>query len=320
MIVVAGEALVDLIVSSDGQLSANPGGGPYNAARTIARLGGRSAFLGRVSDDRFGRDLHAHLAADGVDLTLVVRTDAPTTLAVAELDAGGAATYRFYTEGTSAAGLVPADLAVAASSGTRALHVGTLGLVLEPTASTLAGLVARTSDEVLVFVDPNCRPAVVPDVAAYQARLRPVLERADVVKVSGDDLDFLFPGTNHLVAARKLVADSGSVVLFTDGANSVHVLTDQAELEVAVPAVAVVDSVGAGDAFGGAFLVAWLAGGRGPADLGEVAALRQAVEAAVVVAGITCGRQGADPPRLAEIDPTTAAAFAPVSPTSVPIA
>jgi fructokinase len=309
VIVVAGEALVDLIVGADGRLSANAGGGPYNAARTIARLGGTSAFLGRVSTDRFGQNLYGTLQADGVDLSLVVRTDQPTTLAVAELDAGGAATYHFYTEGTAAAGLLPGDLRGGLPRSARALHVGTLGLVLEPTASTLAMVVDQADPDVLVFVDPNCRPAVVADVAAYRARLRPVLERADVVKVSGDDLDFLYPETDYLVATRELVAVGPTVVLFTDGARSVRIVTDEAEVEVGVPRVQVVDTVGAGDSFGGAFLVAWLAGGRGPGDLGDGPALRDAVEAAVVVAGITCGRQGADPPRLGELGPAVAAAF-----------
>jgi fructokinase len=307
VIVVAGEALMDLIVGADGGLTANAGGGPYNAARTIARLGGASAFLGRVSGDRFGRELLAALRADGVDLALVVHTDQPTTLAVAELDAGGAATYRFYTEGTAAAGLLPGDVAAGLPRSAQALHVGTLGLVVEPTASTLAGLVAQVADDVLVFLDPNCRPSVVADRAGYLARLHAVLERADVVKVSGDDLDFLHPGTAHLVAARELVATGPSVVLFTDGAKSVHIVTDSAELEVGVPDVAVVDTVGAGDSFGGAFLVAWLAAGLGPGDLGDIPALRAAVEAAIVVAGITCGRQGADVPRLDELDPAVAA-------------
>lgn len=316
VIVVAGEALVDIIMGLDGRLTANPGGGPYNAARTIARLGGSSAFLGRVSTDRFGRELYERLGADGVDLGLVVRTDQPTTLAVAELDTGGAATYHFYTEGTAAAGLLPGDLPGGLPRSAVALHVGTLGLVLEPTASTLSALVDQADREVLVFVDPNCRPAVVPDAAGYQSRLRPVLARADVVKVSGDDLDFLYPGTDHLVAARELVAHGPSVVLVTDGARSVRIVTGEAELDVDVPQVPVVDTVGAGDSFGGAFLVAWLAGGRGAADLGDGPALRAAVQAAVVVAGITCGRQGADPPRLDELDLELAAAFS--APASAP--
>ena len=132
MIVVAGEALIDLIVDPDGGLAAVPGGGPYNCARTIARLGQPVTFLGRISTDRFGRRLHANLEADGVAVTHIVETDDPTTLAVAELDTSGSATYHFYFEGTSAAGLTDTDAAGVLTADVAALHVGTLGLVIEP--------------------------------------------------------------------------------------------------------------------------------------------------------------------------------------------
>ena len=105
VIVVAGEALIDLIVHPDGHLAAVPGGGPFNTSRTIARLGGEVAFLGRLSEDRFGQQLRGALMADGVDLSFTETTDAPTTLAVAELDDRGAATYRFHTADTSVPGL-----------------------------------------------------------------------------------------------------------------------------------------------------------------------------------------------------------------------
>src|SRR5688572_30858719 len=111
VIVVAGEALVDLIVGPDGGLAANPGGGPYNTARTIARLGQPVTFLGRISSDRFGRELRANLARDGVAESGIIATDHPTTLAVVELDEQGVPTYRFYIDGTSAAGLTDADAA-----------------------------------------------------------------------------------------------------------------------------------------------------------------------------------------------------------------
>ncbi len=311
MIVVAGEALVDLIVAADGQISANAGGGPYNAARTIARLGGSNAFLGRLSTDHFGRDLRARLESDGVGLDLCVQTADPTTLAVAELDAGGAASYVFYTAGTSAAGLVEGDVGGGLPPATRCLHVGTLGFVVEPMASTLEKVVDQVADDVLVLVDPNCRPAVIGDDAGYHARIARVLRRADVVKVSGDDLEFLAPGVPTEVAARDLVRSGVPVVLFTDGARAVHVLTGAAEYEVPVPPVEVVDTVGAGDAFGGAFLTAWLARGLGRDDVGDGPALRDVVTAAVEVASITCGRQGADPPRRSELTPALAAAFTP---------
>src|SRR3954447_14624202 len=138
MIVVAGEALIDLLVDVDGAVRAIPGGGPFNTARAIARLGGAVAFLGCLSDDRFGGTLRDALLADGVDLSLAGTTDAPTTLAVAEVDRDGAATYRFHTAETSAPQLSAEAVAAPLATGPKAFHVGTLGLVLEPMASALA--------------------------------------------------------------------------------------------------------------------------------------------------------------------------------------
>jgi fructokinase len=136
MIVVAGESLIDLIVGADGRVEAIPGGGPYNVARTLGRLGRPVAFLGRLSTDRFGTILRAGLATDGVDLDLAPATDAPTLLAVAELDAAGAATYHFYVDGTAAPGLSAADVRDGLPAEVTALHVGTLGLVFEPMAAS----------------------------------------------------------------------------------------------------------------------------------------------------------------------------------------
>ena len=126
MIVVAGEALVDLIVGRDGSISAFGGGSSFNVARAIARLGVECGFLSCLSDDLFGRMLRTTLVDDGVDLTLVRPTSAPTTLALAELDPSGDASYRFYLDGTSSFGLTdPPDQSVLAA--TAALHVGSLG-------------------------------------------------------------------------------------------------------------------------------------------------------------------------------------------------
>jgi len=297
---VIGEALVDLIVAPDGALTAAPGGGPFNAARTIARLGVEVSFVGGVSDDVFGRRISALLAADGVHQALGPRSGSPTTLALAELDDGGAATYEFYVAGTSAAEVRESDVDADLLASAAAVHVGTLGLVLEPLASTVETVLARLPADALVLVDPNCRPGIIPDEATYRARLSRVLARADVVKVSGDDLAYLDPGARPLDAARALLDAGPGVVLFTDGADAVVVLTRDGDVVLDVPSVDVVDTVGAGDAFGGAFLAFWVGAGRGRA-LADRARLRDAVERAIVVAGITCTRAGADPPRLAEL-------------------
>lgn len=303
MIVVGGEALVDLIVDPAGGMDPRPGGGPFNTARTIARLGGTVLFLGRLSSDRFGSTLRERLVADGVGLACPEATAVPTTLALAELDGAGHASYHFYTEGTSAPALTLADLERARRelAAGAALHVGTLGLVLEPMASTLERLVGELPAATLVMVDPNCRPALIPDLDAYRRRVGAILGRADIVKVSDEDLGILEPGLEPIAAARRIVAAGSRVVLVTAGAEPATAVTAEAVVTVEVPRVRVADTVGAGDAFGGGFLAWWTASGLGREALGDPERLRAAVEAAIGVSAITCERVGAAPPTLAEL-------------------
>lgn len=301
MIVVAGEALIDLIVRPDGQLVPVAGGGPYNTARAIGRLGLEVAWLGGLSRDHFGHVLQGGLVDDGVSLALAQRTDLPTTLAVAELDEGGSATYRFYVEGTSAPAVRAEVLATGLPSSTRAVHVGTLGLVLEPMATTLEGIVAELPGDVLLMVDPNCRPSIVRDPDGFRARIGRVLARADVVKVSHEDLAFLMPGRTAHESVGRVAALGPRVVLLTDGARPVQAWIDSAVYEVEAPAVIVVDTVGAGDTFGGAFLACLLAGGGGREAIADQAAVLRAVRFAVRASAMACERAGADPPTLADL-------------------
>lgn len=301
MIVVAGEALVDLLVRPDGGISAVPGGGMFNTARAIGRLNQPVAFLGRLSDDVFGRTLRAALAADGVDTSLIEVTTAPTTLAIAELDTSGSATYRFHAAETAAPGLSAAGVAAALAIRPGALTVGSLGLVLEPMAGAIADGVAAADPATIVMLDPNCRPVLIADRHAYLARLDAVLRRADVVKLSRDDLAYLAPGAESIPAARELLTRGPAAILLTDGPRHVAGLTATFEFQLPVPPVAVVDTVGAGDAFGGAFLARWAELDLGRAQLADEAALRDAVGRAIEVAASTCRRPGADPPRLDEL-------------------
>ncbi len=305
MIVVAGEALIDLIVGPGGALAAIPGGGPYNTALAIARLGQAVTFLGRISTDRFGRDLRANLVRDGVAADGLIATDDPTTLAVAELDELGVATYHFYVDGTSAPGLTTPDasgaLAASATSAT-ALHVGTLGLVLEPMATTIEGLVRESAPDRLVMLDPNCRRSATRDPAAFRARIERIARRADVIKVSEDDLRFLAPDTDTNATIDRLLALGARCVLRTHGSDDVEIRMASGRATVPVPPVEVVDTVGAGDAFGGGFLASWTRAGRGRDDLASMDLVCDAVRVAVRVAALSCSRPGADPPTLAELD------------------
>ncbi|HEY3334784.1 MAG TPA: carbohydrate kinase [Candidatus Limnocylindrales bacterium] len=299
MIVVAGEALVDLIVRADGSIAAIPGGGPYNAARAVGRLGVPVAWLGGLSSDRFGRTLEAGLVADGVSTSLVQRTDAPTTLALAELDGTGAASYRFYTQGTAAAELLPGPSA-ALPAGTRAVHAGTLGFVLEPMATTLEGLIATLPEEVLLLVDPNCRPSITRDADGYRARMTRILERADIVKASTEDLAFLVPGADPTSAARWVASLGARAVVVTDGGEAVRVRVGDERTLVQVPTIEVVDTVGAGDTFGGAALAALVHAGVTRTTL-DTAAIVRATRFGVRAAAFACTRAGADPPTLDEL-------------------
>lgn len=299
MIVVAGEALVDLVIRPDGSVSAELGGGPFNVARTVGRLGLDAAFLGCISTDRFGTRLVDQLRADGVRPDLIVRTEAPTTLAAAELDEGGAASYRFYIDGTSAPAVseIPEILLPI-----EAVHIGTLGLVLEPMATTVESFIATLSDDVLVVVDPNCRPAVITDHSTYVARIHAVLAKAHIVKVSTDDAEFLAPGTTAVQLARQMIDNGVRVVLVTAGGDQTVVVNVAGDRAVPIPRITVVDTIGAGDSFGGGFLAAWLSAGRSIDDLDDLDLVAEAAAAANAIAASTCTRIGADPPWRADLD------------------
>jgi fructokinase len=301
IVVVTGEALVDLVLSRDGSLAAHPGGGPYNVARTIGRLEQPVAYLGRVSSDRFGARLREELDADGVAADALVATDAPTTLALAELDAHGSATYRFYAEGTSVPGLTVQEATAAFPDDADVLYVGTLGLIWEPIATTLETLVARMPQDVLVALDPNCRPTEIDDPAAYSGRLARIMRRTDVVKASEEDLAWLSPGVAPVDAMRELVGDGRAVALLTLGGEGALVVTGEDVTEVKAPAVEVVDTIGAGDAFMGGFLAWWGEQGLHRDDLADSARVGEAARFACRVAAITCSRAGADPPRTSEL-------------------
>jgi fructokinase len=300
-IVVAGEALFDLVASGTDELRAHPGGGPFNTARTIARLDQPVAYLGRLSRDRFGARLRGLLESDGVRLDAVVDTDDPTTLALAEIDSAGGAVYRFYERGTSAPGLTTEAALAALPAGVKVLHVGTLGLALEPVATALEAVVERLAREALIAVDPNCRPGVIEDHDAYRARLERVLARTDLVKASEEDVAFLHPDRPPVEGARALLHGGAAAAVLTRGPEGAVVVTREDAVAVPAPQADVVDTIGAGDAFGGALLAWWYREGLGRTGLADRDALMEATRFACLVAARTTERAGASPPTAEEL-------------------
>jgi fructokinase len=299
MITVAGEALIDLIVDQAGHVDPRLGGGPFNVARAVARLGQPATFLGRLSGDRFGQLMRADLDRNGVRIAVAAPSAEPTTLALVDVDPAGVPAYHFYLAGTSATAIGPAESVLPAE--TSALHVGTLGLVMEPVGTSIEGLAVAAPGDVMVMLDPNCRPGAIPSRQAYLDRIGRILRRADVVKVSTEDLAYLFPGQDAGPAAADLLGRGPACVLVTDGAAPVRAFAAGKEMQVDVPAAPVVDTVGAGDSFGGAFLAWWTGNGHGRTDLADPELVRGATQASVYASVVTCTRRGAEPPWAYEL-------------------
>lgn len=302
VIVVAGEALIDLVIGSSGNLEAHPGGGPFNVARTVGRLQQPVAYLGRISNDRFGVMLRERLAGDGVLLDAVVATDEPTTLAVAETGVDGGTGYRFYAHGTSTPGLTVDDAIRLLPESVAMLHVGALGLAWRPLATALDAVVQRVDDRAIVALDPTCRPWLLDqDPGAYRRRLGRLLRRTDLVKVSEEDLAWLSPHRAAVDAARALLGQGPALVLLTLGPQGAIALTRTEEITVPAPAATVKDTIGAGDAFCGAFMAWWRSRTLGREALTRLDSVTQATRFACLVAARTCERAGASPPWLWEV-------------------
>ncbi len=301
MIVICGEALMDMVDAGDGTRRAMPGGGPFNTSRALARLGVPTAFLGRLSNDVFGRELKDLLVSDGVSLDLASTGPESTTIAMVELDGQGLAEYNFFVEGTSAPNLTMAMLPEEFGPEVNALHLGTLGLVLEPVASTLVELVARERGKRLVMLDPNVRVGLSDD-GDYRERLLSVAAQSTIVKASKDDLAWLYPGLDHEQAADRILGEGPRLVVVTLGAQGAYGAHDGYRISARAAPVDIVDTIGAGDAFGAA-LLAWLHDHEAiRSDLSlDAEQLKAALDYACLAASLDCSRAGADPPWKSEM-------------------
>lgn len=298
--VVAGEALVDLVASGPRTWTSHPGGSPANVAVGLARLGVPTALLARLGRDVFGRLLREHLVAAGVDLSLAVDAAESSSLAVASLDEAGVAQYDFWVEGTADWQWTRDELHL--PEGVAALHTGSMALELEPGASRLHELLERVQGQVLVSYDPNVRLARRGAPADGLAAVERVVALADVVKASSEDLAWLLPGVPLADVLGRWHALGPALVVVTDGAGGALALGPGGLQSVDAVPVVVADTVGAGDAF-----TAGLLAGLEDAGLLQRTALDGAQDLtaplalAAQVAALTCARPGADPPRRAAL-------------------
>jgi fructokinase len=274
-VLVVGEALVDVVEDTEGGRTERPGGSPANVAVGLARLGHRVQLLTALGDDQHGRDVRAHLEGSGVE---VVAARLPrTSTALARLDTHGSATYDFD---------ITWDLSGTTAGTAEWVHVGSLAAVMQPGADTVLALAQQAAQ---VSFDPNCRPDIVP---RDLERIEQLADLSTIVKLSDEDLAWLYPSKPFAEVARQWLTGRADLVALTKGADGAEAFTARGLLEVPPAAgSAVVDTVGAGDAF-----MAGLLDGRfrGLPDA-------DALAHAATVARRTCERTGADPPWAREL-------------------
>ena len=300
-VLVAGDALVDLTpattVAGAAAYEPHPGGSCLNVAVGLGRLEVPTGFLARVSTDAFGQLIRAHLTDSDVQTDYLVDTDDLTTLAAVHLR-DGHATYSFHAANAADRGLRPEHLPALPPGS--ALHLGSIALVLEPVASTLEGLLRSEAGRRVISLDPNVRPSLIGDRDSYLRRFEEWVPQVGILKVSTEDLDWLYPNraVDEVIAGWH--AAGVPLVLVTEGAQGARASTFSAAAHVAAPQVSVVDTVGAGDAFTAGALAHLYERRLLSSDALRTLdrpALDELLQAACVVAADTCTRAGAEPPR-----------------------
>jgi fructokinase len=302
MILSCGEALIDMLprTSTEGEACFAPyaGGAVFNTAIALGRLGAPSAFFSGVSTDMLGEILADTLAASRVDTRYLARSGRPTTVAFVKL-VNGQATYAFYDEAT-AGRMLSADQLPALPASVGTLFFGGISLVNDPAASTYETLQARESATRVTMIDPNIRPGFIAGKEPeYRARIERMIARADIVKLSDEDLHWLMGAGDLTGLARQILASGPRVVFITEGAAGARAVTATRDRFFAATPVTVADTVGAGDTFNAGALAALHAAGAltktALADLSD-AALDAALSLGTRAAAITVSRPGANPP------------------------
>ena len=295
---VCGEVLIDLIPRGDKKV-AIVGGGPANTAKALALLGFDSFFIDGISTDAYGQKAKAELLYDGVNLKYAHFSDKPTCTADVSLDDAGVASYVFTIDGSATFDFshdwLPDPLEIKPA----VLQIGTLATIVEPAASILHEWALKVAEVAPIVFDPNVRSSVMSDRDKYQAAVAKWTAISAVIKVSEDDLAWLYPERDQLEVAAQWLEEGAALVIITKGSYGLIGITAQGSVTVPGVKIEVADTVGAGDTVGAIVVEAILE--RGLASLhGEV--LREVLTRAAKAASITCSRAGANPPTRAEIE------------------
>ena len=307
MFLSCGEALYDLFPSAETDTGFNfdacIGGSPFNVAIGLARLGCRAALFTGLSSDPLGRRLERTLEDEGVQTSWIVSKQNPTTMALVSLGPDGVPHYSFYGHDAADCSVGEADLPDLPPS-VAAVHFGSYSVVVEPTGSSMLQLARRHHDARLISFDPNPRLNVEPDVGRWRRRVDAFAEIADLIKVSDEDLEILFPGDAIEDAISRWNSRGVQLVVVTRGGNGALVSLRGETFEASGRSVDVVDTVGAGDSFQSGLLCGLGELGKATkSGLSEVSPddCRQVVDFAMAAAAITCTRRGADLPRRSEL-------------------
>ena len=301
MILCCGEALIDFmpVESADGALAFQPfnGGSIYNVAIALGRLGQSAGFFGGLSEDFFGEMLGNELANSSVDISLSIKSGRATTLAFVKFN-DGQPDYAFLDE-VSAGRMLNDDQIPNLPDEVDLLHFGSISLISNPAASMFEQLAAREKGRRLISIDPNIRPSLVNDESDYRARLERMFSIADIIKVSDEDLEWLYPGIELEDCALRWLNGGARLVVITQGAKGAIAYAGDSIVEQAIESVDVVDTVGAGDTFMAGLLAALgESGNLSSSKLNAInqAALINALSFATRAAAITVSRKGANPP------------------------
>lgn len=305
-VAVLGEALIDLIIGEDDAYYPHLGGSPFNVAIGLARQGADVCYLSSLSDDRFGEQLYAALAAEQVRLPRKRRSRWPTSLAMVTLDQQGQPTYRLYREGvadkdTSLEEVVrnlPADLQI--------FHTGSLAITPSQLPKIVQLFELMRERGVLVSIDINIRLRASIDEEKYLSGVRCLLPYADIVKASDEDLAaFKLSADLNKTAAQFHKEMQGGLLILTEGRGGCVLFNPRGEVRVDAHTIdTVADTVGAGDTFHSAFLAFLLRSGKlssNPADI-PLETLVAGLDFAGAAAAINVSRAGCNPPTEIEVN------------------